>query len=218
MRLPAYLVPLVGRAGPAVIYTLARSWQIEVRAGEHLAGLRASGTPYVLLAWHECLLPVLWHHRGLDITAVVSEARDGEYLSRLASRLGYGLIRGSSSRGGRRALRAAIRVLAAGKPVGITPDGPRGPRRELKPGALMAARAGQAVVLPVHAAATWSWRARSWDRFLVPRPFARVRLAYGAPLRVADGGARRMVAAAVAALAEAERLAEWPNGAATHTV
>lgn len=217
MRLPAALAPLVGIAGPRIIESLARTWRMEIRAEHHLMELRASRTPYVLLAWHECLLPVLWQHRGLGITALVSEARDGEYLARLAGRLGYGLIRGSSSRGGRRALRAAIRLLGEGSPVGITPDGPRGPRRELKPGALLAARAGNAVVLPVHAAAAWSWRARSWDRFLVPRPFARVQLAYGAPFRVSAGGAQRMVAEAAGALADAERLTEWPNGAATHT-
>jgi len=217
VRIPTAAVPIIAAVGPALMTALARTWSIDVRQGGRLEQLRVDRTPFVLLAWHECLLPVLWHHRHQGITALVSEARDGEYLARLADRLGYGLLRGSSSRGGRRALRGAIRLLAEGTPVGITPDGPRGPRREVKPGALLAARAGGAVVLPVAAVATWSWRANSWDRFLVPKPFATIRLAYGMPFQVGAGGAQHMVAEAAAALAEAERLTEWPNGAAIPT-
>lgn len=161
----------------------------------------------------------MWHHRGRGIAALVSEARDGEYLAGFARSLGYRLIRGSSTRGGRRALRSAIRALREGTPIGVTPDGPRGPRRVVKPGALAAAERGGAVIVPVHADSSPAWRAESWDGFLVPPPFARVRVAYGEPFAVGAGGIERGAAAirAAAELEAAMRLAAWLDGAATLT-
>lgn len=175
--------------------------------------------PYVLLCWHDALLPVMWHHRHRGIAAMISEARDGQYLAAFAASLGYQLIRGSSTRGGRRALLGAIRALQSGTPVGITPDGPRGPRRMLKPGAIAAAARTRALVVPVHAEARPSWRARSWDAFLVPPPFARVRLAYGKPFEIPAGSVAEVAALQQATdeLDHAARLAAWPDGAATPT-
>lgn len=205
--------------GPLLVRSLAWTWRIEVVAPEHWAALERSRRAYVLLSWHEALLPVLWHHRRRGIAALVSEARDGRYLARLAGMLGYRLIPGSSTRGGVKALKAAIRALEHGTPVGLTPDGPRGPRRVVKPGVVAAAGRGGAVILPVHAEARPAWRARSWDRFLVPPPFARVRLAYGAPFVVEwqREGREAGVARVTRELEAAARLAAWPDVAATPT-
>lgn len=208
-----------GRLGSAVARLLARTWRIEILREDSWRRVASTERPYLLLCWHDALLPVMWHHRHRGIAAVISEARDGQYLAGFAASLGYGLIRGSSSRGGSRALRAAIRALEQGTPVGITPDGPRGPRRMAKTGAMAAAARTGAMVLPVHADARPAWRARSWDRFLVPVPFAAVRLAYGEPFEVAAGdraeeaGLRR----AAQELDQAARLAAWPDGGETHT-
>ncbi|MFN8645997.1 MAG: DUF374 domain-containing protein [Gemmatimonadales bacterium] len=197
---------------------LARSWRMEVVRPEHPAAVAASGRAFVLLCWHECLLPVMWQHRGQGIAAVISQARDGEHLARFAATLGYRLIRGSSSRGGRRALAGAIRALRGGTPVGFTPDGPRGPRRVAKPGAFTAAVRGAALVLPVHVAARPAWRARSWDRFQLPAPWARVRLAYGAPVDAAVFTDPADLAVRVAReLDDAMRQAAWHDAAATLT-
>lgn len=176
--------------------------------------MEASDRPYVLLCWHDALLPVMWHHRHRGIRALVSEARDGQYLAAFAASIGYGLIRGSSTRSGRRALLGAIRSLQNGTPVGITPDGPNGPPRILKPGALAAAARSGAMVLPVHAEARPGWRARSWDRFLIPPPLARVRVAYGTPFEVGRDETGRAAARATRELDDAARLAAWPDGAA----
>jgi len=210
---------LAGAVGNPAIRLLARTWRVEVAGEGSWQAAQSTGKPFVLLCWHETLLPVLWHHRHRGIAAVVSQARDGEYLARLARGLGYRLIRGSSSRGRTRALRGAIRMLQAGIPVGLTPDGPRGPRRVLKPGAIAAAQLSGAVVVPVSVRAGSAWRARSWDRFLVPRPFARVRLAYGRPFTVppGPGGRSRGEWVAIQALTEAEQLAAWPGVAETPT-
>jgi len=205
--------------GPPLMEALARSWRVEVVNPEIGQAVLTSGSAFVLVSWHDALLPVLWHHRARRIAAVVSEARDGRYVARLAERLGFAVIPGSSTRGGRRALLGAIRTLRAGVPVGITPDGPRGPRRVVKPGAVAAAAAGEVLILPVHAEGRPGWRAGSWDRLLVPAPFARVRLVYGEPFRVSRGAEAREAAVnrLAWALNEAARAAAWPHGAATPT-
>ncbi|MBK6421789.1 MAG: lysophospholipid acyltransferase family protein [Gemmatimonadetes bacterium] len=197
---------------------LARSWRMEIVQPEHPAAVVATGRPFVLLCWHECLLPVMWQHREQGIAAVISQARDGEYLARFADSLGYRLIRGSSTRGGRRALAGAIRALRGGTSVGFTPDGPRGPRRVAKPGAFVAAVRGAALVLPVHVEARPAWRAGSWDRFLLPGPWARVRLAYGSPVDAAVHADPEDVAVRVVReLDDAMRRAAWHDGAAIPT-
>jgi lysophospholipid acyltransferase (LPLAT)-like uncharacterized protein len=208
----AVAAPLIG--------LLARTWRVDVRHETRWSDLVAARTPFVFLLWHEMLLPLLWRHRGQGVAIVVSEARDGRYLAGLADRLGYRNLLGSSSRGGMRVLLQAVRTVAAGVPVAFTPDGPRGPRREMKPGALLAAQRGGAVVLPIVAAARPAWRLRSWDRFMVPAPGARVRVAYGTPFAVGPGpdGLAAGAAAAGQALGELEREVAWPDAAATPIV
>lgn len=205
-------------AGPPVARSLARTWRIEVVRPDRVAAVFASGRAYLLLTWHEALLPVLWHHRHRGIAALVSEAHDGEYLAALAAPLDYRLIRGSSSRGGSRALRQAFRALREGVPVGVTPDGPRGPRRVFKPALLHAAARAGVSVLPVFAGARRGWRARSWDRFLVPAPFTMVRIAYGEPVMVQGLSPQAAEDGVLASLEDAIRLAAWPDAAATLTV
>ena len=143
--------------------------------------------PHVFLLWHEVLLPLLWHHRRQGIVIIVSENRDGQYLADFARGLGYGAVRGSSSKGAARALLGAVRELQAGRSVAFTPDGPRGPRRELKPGVVAAAQRGGAVIVPIHARADRAWQLDSWDRFLIPKPGARVTVSYGRPFEVHPG-------------------------------
>ncbi|MEO8634803.1 MAG: DUF374 domain-containing protein [Gemmatimonadales bacterium] len=203
--------------GPPLARMLARSWRMEVVRPERAESVFGSGRAYLLLTWHEALLPVLWHHRHRGIAAVVSEAGDGEYLASLAAPLGYRLIRGSSSRSGSRALREAIRVLQAGGAVGVTPDGPRGPRRVLKPGLVQAAASAGVCVLPVFAGAARGWRAGSWDRFLVPAPFTLVRIAYGEPVMVHGVSRQELEQQVLASLEDAIRLAACPDAAATLT-
>ncbi len=166
--------------------------------------LREAKRAHVFLLWHEALLPLLWHHRNQGVAIVVSEARDGQYLSDLAESLGYRTVRGSSTRGGARALLGAVRELQAAGAVAFTPDGPRGPRRELKPGAVAAAQRGGGVIVPVHAEADRAWRLHSWDRFMIPKPLARVRITYGRTFPIAGGedGLAEGLARAAAGLEE----------------
>ncbi len=171
-------------AGLAALRVLARTWRITVSHDEPLRQLRAERRPVILSCWHGELLPLIWHHREQGIRILVSEHRDGEIIARVAERIGFGTVRGSTSRGGGRALLALVRVLNEGGDVAVTPDGPRGPARQYAPGALVAAQRAAAPVLPVAAAVSRAWRLRSWDRFIVPKPFARIAIAYGDPTYV----------------------------------
>lgn len=175
--------------GVPLVRALARSWRVRTVHEGHWRGVHAAGAPYVFVLWHEVLLPLVWQHRGQGIAMVVSEARDGQYLADLGLALGYRLVRGSSTRGATRALLGAVRVLREGGVAAFTPDGPRGPRREVKPGVVAAAQRAEAVIVPLHAEATAAWRLHSWDRMVIPRPFARVRIIYGEPFRVGPGEA-----------------------------
>lgn len=171
-------------AGGAALRVLASTWRYRVVGGETIERLRSNGVPFIFSLWHGQLLPLLWCHRGEQVAILVSEHRDGEIIARLAKSIGYRLIRGSTSRGGERALLALARELRAGREVAVTPDGPRGPARGYAPGALIAAQRAGAPIVPIAAHASSAWRLSSWDGFLIPKPFARVTVAYGEPARV----------------------------------
>ena len=178
---------VVRRVAPTFIDQLARSWRFHARNQHHWQRLVEAREPFIFLLWHEALLPLLWRHRRQQIAILVSEAREGQYLADYAQRIGYHLVPGSSTRGGARALLAAIRALGDGSTVAITPDGPRGPRRDIKPGVVHAAQRAGAMILPLHAVAPSAWRLHSWDRLLVPKPFAEIEVGYGKPFSVAPG-------------------------------
>jgi lysophospholipid acyltransferase (LPLAT)-like uncharacterized protein len=180
---PALVRPVVSW----LVRTLALTWRIRVVHEERWRSVRDEGQPVVFLLWHEVLLPLLWQHRGQGVVIVVSEARDGQYLSDLAESLGYRAVRGSSTRGGMRALLGAVRELQAGRSIAFTPDGPRGPRREIKPGVIAAAQRGGGVIVPLHAEANRAWRLHSWDRFMIPQPLSRVVITYGRPFSIPAG-------------------------------
>ncbi len=170
--------------GKGFLQMLARTWRIRVVNGGYLLDLRRAERPFIFALWHGHLLPLLWHHRRQGVIILISEHHDGELVARAAESLGYGLIRGSSTRGADRALISLVRELNAGHEVAITPDGPRGPAETFASGALVAAQRSDSFILPVAASADRAWRLRSWDRFVIPKPFARVTIAYATPTKV----------------------------------
>jgi lysophospholipid acyltransferase (LPLAT)-like uncharacterized protein len=191
-----------------LIIAWASTWRIDIVDGERWEASRSSDTPTVFLFWHEALLPLLWHHRNQNVSTVVSDSRDGQHIADLARTLGYRAVRGSSSKGATRVLLAAARELRDGYSVAFSPDGPRGPRRTMKPGALLAGQRSNATILPVHATAEKAWRLNSWDRFLIPKPFSRVRIFYGQPFTVGPGEQALATATATATRAMADLVSE----------
>jgi lysophospholipid acyltransferase (LPLAT)-like uncharacterized protein len=153
-----------------------------VRTGEeHYLRFREEGKPVIFVFWHGQLLPLIHAHRREGVVVLVSEHADGEYITRVIRRYGYGTARGSSTRGGTRGLKALIRAARSGKDLALTPDGPTGPVHQFKPGALAVAQATGLPIIPTAVNASAGWRFKSWDSFLVPRPLSRIRIAYGTP-------------------------------------
>jgi lysophospholipid acyltransferase (LPLAT)-like uncharacterized protein len=147
---------------------------------------------YIGAIWHNRLLifPLVlrrfFPNRGG--AALISASRDGDLLADAIHRFGYDVVRGSSSRLGASAIRQLTELLASGRDVVITPDGPRGPAYELGPGIIFLAQKSGAAVLPMNLEFSRCWRLGSWDRFIVPRPFAKVRVVIDHPYRVKSTG------------------------------
>lgn len=166
---------LAARAIALAVRALGATWRVRVE-GEDRREIPRGARVYA--TWHETWLVCAFHFRDRGIAMAVSESRDGERAAAMLADLGFGeSVRGSSSRGAARALRALATRLRGGGAVGVLVDGPRGPARLAKPGAARAASLGRAPVAIVGCAARPCLRIPSWDRTLVPLPFARVQLA-----------------------------------------
>lgn len=139
--------------------------------------------------WHNRLLifpfVLKWFTPNRHGAALISASRDGDLLTDAIHRFGFDVVRGSSSRLGATALLQLSEVLAQREDVVITPDGPRGPVYELGPGVIFLAQKTNALVLPMNLEYSSCWRFKSWDRFIVPRPFSSVRVIFGEPHHVA---------------------------------
>ena len=170
--------------GAPVIRALAATWRWHVEGYAHYESIVASGRQPIMAFWHGRILPATVFFKNRGIVVITSQNFDGEWIAGIIRRFGYGTARGSSSRGGARALVQLRRDLAAGHPAGFTLDGPRGPARVAQPGAVFLAGATGYPILPFHFEASRFWEMNSWDRTQVPKPFSRVALAIGAPLHV----------------------------------
>ena len=172
------LPPLIAGA----LRLLYRSCRIEVRGAEHFDE-QVAGQGHVLLCfWHESMGLAGCHYRGRNYHTLTSYSFDGEMAARVIHWFGEEAVRGSSSKGGREGLDQLEKAVRLVEGIGITLDGPRGPRRVSKPGAaILSARSGVRL-LPNAFVPTRAWRLRSWDRFPVPKPFSRIVAAYAPAL------------------------------------
>jgi lysophospholipid acyltransferase (LPLAT)-like uncharacterized protein len=180
--------------GLFLIGVLARTWRIRVRNAEGWQRLRAEKKPWVFALWHASLLPAAYHHAADGVAVLVSQHRDGELIARVLAAWGSTTVRGSTTRGGSRALLAMINELQRGVVVAVTPDGPRGPALKFQAGTLVAAQRANVPVVPLLVHADRAWRLNSWDRFTIPKFFARVTFAYGDPTMVGGSSAREAAA------------------------
>lgn len=177
------LIALTGRLGPLLIRALGSTWRIRVRGADSVDDLHASGRPAVFAFWHGVLLPLEYACRNRNIQVLSSLHRDGEISARVMKALGYGVVRGSSSRGSARGLIRMLERAKSGLDLAITPDGPKGPARVAKSGIFYLAERSGGALVPVGVASRPAVRLSSWDGFMVPLPFARVAIVYGAALR-----------------------------------
>ncbi len=179
-----FLVWLVSTAGSCAVRAICSTVRWQVEGMEHHQGILDRGNRIIFVFWHGRILMATYFWRNRRIVVMTSRSREGDYIARLIRLFGYGAARGSSSRGGRRALVEMIRELRRDTDVAFTIDGPRGPRYVAKPGAAwLAAKTGDAV-LPFHISCRHRWVLSSWDRFQIPKPFTRVLVLIGAPIYV----------------------------------
>jgi len=177
------------------IRCLRATVRIRRHGDERVREWERTGTHFILAFWHRHLLLMPYAYRGRRISVLVSQSKDGELIARTVAHLGIDSSRGSSSRGGIAGMRSLLRKAAEGWDIAFTPDGPRGPLREVQPGVILAAAATGLAVLPVAIAASRAKLLRSWDRFLVPLPFSKVHIVYGEPLTVERRGDLEQAAA-----------------------
>ena len=212
------MTALAPRLAAVVVRLLGATLRLQTRGLEAMLPLWAARRPVIYAVWHGRILMLPWlnsrlrrSHGARAARVLASRSRDGEMVARFSAAFGLEAVRGSSSRGGAVALRALAAAVRAGQDVVVVPDGPRGPSNALQPGVVALAAMTSAPVVPLGFAAQPARRLRSWDRFVVPLPFARCAAVFGAPVtleRAADRElARKTLQTALdAATAEAERL------------
>ena len=177
---------LIAAFGVPVIEALGGTYRWREIGREHLDRLDRAGQAPIFAFWHGRILSATLYFRDRGIVVITSENFDGEWIARVIRRFGYGTARGSTSRGGARALVQLRRDLAAGRPAAFTVDGPRGPAGVAQAGAVWLAGATGHPMLPFHIEASRCWTAKSWDRHQVPKPGSDVVIAIEAPMLVPD--------------------------------
>ena len=144
--------------------------------------------PRVFCFWHGEQAGLFGHPRHHPLVVLASLSRDGDLQAKILRRFGFTVVRGSSSRGGAQGLKALVRELETGKDALFAVDGPRGPNRRVKPGAILASKTTGAPLIPIRIGASRAWVfLKAWDRYTLPKPFATVEINRGAPI-LPDGG------------------------------
>ena len=176
-------VAAIGGLGYPVLRALGSTWTWKVSGAEHVDAITARGLHPIHSFWHGRILPATVYFKRRGIVVITSENYDGEWIARIIEKFGYGTARGSTSRGGPKALLQLVRDVKS-KGVAFTLDGPRGPAEVAQPGAIWLSKATGNPLMPFHAEAASSWMLKSWDRTQIPKPFTTVAMAIGEPLYV----------------------------------
>jgi lysophospholipid acyltransferase (LPLAT)-like uncharacterized protein len=193
------------------VEALGGTYRWHESGAEHWDAVMRAGQRPILALWHGRILAATLYFRDRGVVAITSRNFDGEWIARLMGRFGYQAARGSTSRGGARALAQLKRDLDAGRPVAFTVDGPRGPARVVQPGAAWLAGASGHPILPFHVESSASWTVKSWDRHQVPKPGSDLAMAIGEPIYV-RGTEAHTVAEGCASIARALDRAEAMTG------
>ena len=175
----------ISTLGVPAIAALGSSLTWKVEGLEHLH-FEGNGKRPIMAFWHGRVLTATYYFRRRGIVVMISENFDGEWIARIIESFGFRTSRGSTSRGGPRAMLQLKREMERGYPSGFAVDGPRGPARHAQPGAIWLSKLTGNPVVPFHMEASSYWSLKSWDRTQIPRPFATVALIVGEPIHVPD--------------------------------
>ncbi|MHC4592344.1 MAG: lysophospholipid acyltransferase family protein [Planctomycetota bacterium] len=174
---------LAGWLGSHLVRALHATWHVNVIDPATVGvGVKDGSKPAIIAFWHRHILSMMIQYRDYHVCAPVSESRDGEYVAQVMQRYGQLSVRGSTSRGSLRMLRAwAAKAREGWSPI-ITPDGPRGPKFSVQPGVAMLARRSDLPVYPVGLAVGNAWLAKNWDQFVIPKPWTRIAIVFNPAL------------------------------------
>jgi lysophospholipid acyltransferase (LPLAT)-like uncharacterized protein len=178
---------MTGILGKWILWLWAKSARTTVLGMERYEELRTLGKPVIILIWHGRIFFAPYFFRRRGIMPLVSPSEDGEIIAQIIARWGYKTLRGSSSHNIIKAWNEMKRELQKGGELIIVPDGPRGPGRRMKPGAVKLAKETGAFLVPFTFSSSRRKTLKSWDAFLIPRPFARFVAIYGEPMSVDPG-------------------------------
>jgi lysophospholipid acyltransferase (LPLAT)-like uncharacterized protein len=184
------MTALAGPLGAGIVRTLGSTLSVDFIGEAYLAAARHQGQHVIYAFWHEGLVVATYAFRDQGIRVLVSQHRDGEYIARAIERMGYSTVRGSTTRGGTKALFRMVSGGTQGVDLGITVDGPRGPRLKVQAGALYIARRSGLPIVPFAVACSHKKTLSSWDRFMIPWPFSRAVVAIGPCLSIAPDCSR----------------------------
>ncbi|MEE8278374.1 MAG: DUF374 domain-containing protein [Thermoanaerobaculia bacterium] len=193
VRSKSWIVPVASFVGRPIVGLLKATYRVRVVVGrERFEELLGDGPPAVFVAWHNrsfgCGEAMARRLRDIGgrVGILISRSRDGEIMARMADRRIFAIARGSTSAGGMSGVFRLHKLLVRERlSVTLAPDGPRGPVYECQPGAVVLAKSAAVPIVPMACSADRYWRLRSWDRMLLPKPFARVVVVVGEPLSIA---------------------------------
>jgi lysophospholipid acyltransferase (LPLAT)-like uncharacterized protein len=167
-----------------LIAVIGKTIRLEVDGWHHYEQILARGKQPILTFWHNRIFMGTYLWRNRKVIVMTSQSFDGEYIARFVQRFGYGVARGSSTRGAVSALIEMLRHMKAGNPTAFTIDGPKGPREVAKLGAGMLAKKARQPILPFTVATENYWQVPSWDRLQIPKPFTRGKVFIGPPIEM----------------------------------
>lgn len=191
-RLGSLLITLAGHLVRWLLLAIGATLRVRIVDGEaHLRQLQDEPRPVIVSHWHDRtflsahFLYRQLHRKGVGLTLLASQSRDGEIVSRMVKTWGIETVRGSASRGGMLAIRSIHRaIVRRGSSPILVPDGPRGPAYEPKAGVVVLAQTSRAPILPLGFAACNPWHLKSWDRLIVPKPFSKIAVVIGEPIEM----------------------------------
>ncbi|HMH80737.1 MAG TPA: lysophospholipid acyltransferase family protein [Candidatus Acidoferrum sp.] len=178
-------IPLIAALVYTVIRILGPTLRFEVLGWQNAENVYASGRRVIWAFWHRVIIPVVWWRRNCGVVVMNTTAFDGQWTRKVIEWMGYGTAQGSSSRGGLRGLAVMARRIEEGRDCAFTIDGPRGPRYVAKPGPVMLARRSGAPVVVFHIGVERGETfEKTWDHFLLPRPFTKTIMIFAPPIEV----------------------------------
>ena len=180
------IIHVAERAFYVLIKLVGKTIRYETSGWENFTNIERAGKIPIYSFWHNRIFAGTYFFRDRGIVVITSQSFDGEYIARFIQRFGYGAVRGSSTRGGVGALVEMIRLMKKGSPMGVTVDGPKGPRCVAKSGALLLAKKTGNPLMPFVVETEKHWTVNSWDELQIPKPFTRARIFIGEPLYVAS--------------------------------